>query len=199
MTSRDAVIARVRRAWDAGISVAMATDTVYGLVAPAADEDAVRRLFDLKQRPVDRRMAVLVADLAQAQEWIEVTSVARRLAARFWPGALTIVGARRSVAPKWVGDDATLGVRCPDDALLRALAAEVGPLAATSANRHGEPTATDAADVARAFPSIGLVIDGGVRSGAPSSVVAVDGTGIVVVREGAIPAADIGAVLEAPS
>jgi L-threonylcarbamoyladenylate synthase len=122
-----------------------------------------------------------------------------RLADRFWPGALTVVGARRAAAPPWVGDDATLAVRCPDDALLRSLAVEVGPLAATSANRHGEPTPTGAAGVATALPSVDLVIDGGVRRGVASSVVAVDETGLVVLREGAIPAADISAVLESPS
>lgn len=198
MTVSD-VADRVRRAWRSGVSVAMATDTVYGLVAPAADEDAVRRLFDLKQRPVDRRMAVLVADLDQAGEWIEVTPALRRLAERFWPGALTVVGERRPGAPPWVGDDATLAVRCPDDDLLRSLAAEVGPLAATSANRHGEPTPTDAAAVEAALPSVGIVVDGGVRHGEPSTVVAVDADGLVVLREGAIPAADISAVLGSSS
>ena len=188
------VLVALRDAWRRSEPVVAPTDTVPGLVAPAADETAVRRLFAAKQRPLDRRMAVLVADLEQAAAWIEVDDRTTRLADRFWPGGLTIVRPRRPAAPAWVGDDDTLGVRCPDDARLRGLAAEVGPLAATSANLHGAPPVADETDAAATFP--GLVVIPGSTPAAPASTVVVLGPGTVeIVREGPVAAEAIGAAL----
>ncbi len=199
MTVSAAIVADVRSQWKADRPVVLPTDTVYGLVAPAASEVAVARMFALKHRPIDLRMAVLVADLSQAAEWIDVTDEIRRLADHFWPGALTVVGVRRPGVPRWVGDDSTLAVRCPDDLLLRTLATEFGPLAASSANVHGESTPLDAEGVAAALPSVELVVDGGPCHGEASTVVVVGEAGPTIVRDGAIPAADINAVRDASS
>ena len=92
------------------------------------------------------------------------------------------------------GDDETLGVRCPDDAVARALAAEVGPIAATSANLHGGDTPARAAEVAELFPDIRVVLDDGPRPGAASTVVSVLETPPVVLRPGPVSAADIEAI-----
>lgn len=190
-------VAAALAALKSGEPVVMATDTVYGLVALARDQAAVARVFELKGRPAERRIAVLVTGAAQAETLVRLSPPARRLAERRWPGPLTLVAARTPAAPAWVGDPATIGVRCPDDEVLLRLAG-AGPLAATSANRHGSETPPTAGEVARQLPGIGLVIDGGPRPGAASTVVDVTGAAPVVLRPGPITAAEIAAIWAAP-
>ena len=165
--------------------VGVPTDTVYGLAADAADAAAVQRLFELKERPDDRSIAVLVADLAAAETLVEFTPAARRLAGRFWPGPLTIVAARRPEAPPHLGTGATVGVRLPQDRIMRAIAGP-GPLAVTSANLHGDPTPATAQGVAELFPTLSLVVDAGPRPGASSTVVDMTAAAPVVLRQGPI-------------
>ena len=168
-----------------GEPVGVPTDTVYGLAADAADAAVVQSLFELKERPEDRSIAVLVADLAAAETLVELGSQARRLAERFWPGPLTIVAARRPEAPPHLGTGATVGVRLPDDDTMRAIAGP-GPVAVTSANLHAGPTPTTARGVSELFPTLSLVVDAGPRPGASSTVVDMTGTSPVVLREGPI-------------
>ncbi len=177
-----------------GEPIVLPTDTVYGLAALAADAGAVEKIFAVKKRPVDTRIAALVTDLAQAEELVELSPTARRLAESFWPGALTIVARRRADCDLAVGDELSVGVRCPDHPLVRELARREGPIAATSANRHGQPTPTTAADVAVVFPKLRMIIDGGRIDGTASTVVSVV-HGVEVLRVGAITAADIDAAL----
>ena len=170
--------------------VAVPTDTVYGLAADAADAAAVQRLFELKERPDDRSIAVLVADLAAAETLVEFTPPARRSAERFWPGPLTIVAARRPEAPPHLGTGATIGVRLPQDRIMRAIAAS-GPVAVTSANLHGDPTPPTASAVAELFPTLSLVVDAGPRPGASSTVVDMTGAAPVLLREGPVSLEEI--------
>ena len=181
-----AVVAAALAALREGEPVAVPTDTVYGLAADAADADAVHRLFELKGRPAERRIAVLVADQSSAESLVLLTPQARRLAQCYWPGPLTLVADRAPGAPSHLGGDATIGVRVPDDEVVRAIAASHGPLAVTSANLHGAPTPSTAAGVAELFPTLSLAIDAGPRPGASSTVVDVTGTTPVVLREGPI-------------
>ena len=169
-----------------GEAVGVPTDTVYGLAADAADADAVQKLFELKGRPAERRIAVLAADQSSAESLVLLTPQARRLAQCYWPGPLTLVADRAPGAPSHLGDDATIGVRVPDNDVVRAIAASHGPLAVTSANLHGAPTPSTADGVAELFPTLSPVIDAGPRPGASSTVVDVTGTTPVVLREGPI-------------
>ena len=182
---RKEAIAAAAAALRAGEPVGVPTDTVYGLAADAADAGAIQRLFALKQRPVDRSIAVLVADLAGAETLVRLTPPARRLAERFWPGPLTIVAARRPEAPPHLGTGATIGVRLPDDDIMRAIAGPA-PLAVTSANLHGGPTPPTASGVAELFPALSLVIDAGPRPGSSSTVVDTTGNAPTVLREGPV-------------
>lgn len=191
MTKLDRVVEALR----AGEPVILATDTVYGLAAAADRSEAVSRIFALKNRPVDVHMAVLVADPAQARAYVDLGRAGEALAAEFWPGPLTIVAPRRDDGALAAGDDDTIGVRCPDEPFVREVATAVGPIAATSANLHGEPTPTTAQEVAACFPGVTVVVDGGARSGAASTVVTVAGPEPVVLREGPIGEAEIAAVV----
>lgn len=182
-----------------GEVVVIPTDTVYGLAAAADNGAAVTHMYALKERPVDVKVAVLVADRAQAEQFVDLGPLGQTLADEFWPGPLTIVAPRHVIGSLHAGDNETLGVRCPADPLVCELAAAVGPIAATSANRHNEPTAVTAADAAAAFPAVEVVIDGGPRPGSASTVVSVLGDVIEVLREGPVTEADIDAALAADS
>ena len=169
--------------------VGLPTDTVYGLAVLPALPDALEELFALKGRPEAVAVAVLVADASQALALAaDPDGGLGRLAEAFWPGPLTVV-ARRAAGVDYPlgGDPASIGLRCPDDALVRRLAASLGPLAVTSANLHGEPPITDAGVLRRTFPGI-VVVDGGVRDGQPSTVVSLLDALPEVLREGPIGA-----------
>jgi len=177
------------RALAAGLVVVLPTDTVYGVAVDPTVEGATERLFAAKDRPRAVAVAVLVADAAQAESVAgPMPDAARRLVARFWPGALTVVLSRRpGFDVDLGGDPATVGVRCPAHDAVRDLCRRVGPLAVTSANRHGEPTPAAAHEVAAAVGDrVALVLDGGECAGAPSTVVDCTGAQPVVLREGAI-------------
>ena len=185
-----AAAAAALNALRAGEPVGVPTDTVYGLAAGAGDADAIQRLFELKERPADRSIAVLVADLAAAAALVEFTPQAQRLAERFWPGPLTIVAPRTPSAPSHLGTGDTIGVRLPGDDIMQAIAGP-GALAVTSANLHGGPTPSTAQGVAELFPPLSLIVDGGPRPGASSTVVDVTGPDPVVLREGPVSLAEI--------
>lgn len=182
--------------------VAIPTDTVYGIAVALATPGGIERLFHVKHRPPDRAIALLLADAGQAAELAELSPAAEALAAAFWPGPLTLVlPARDSAALPAIlrAGLATVGVRLPDHPVPRALAAAVGPLPTTSANRSGRPDPVDAATVvAELGGGVDLVLDGGRTPGArPSTVVDVTTNAPSVLRVGLISEARIRAVLEA--
>lgn len=190
------VVARAADVLRSGRPVALPTDTVYGLAALPGVEGATAVLFVLKGRAAEVPIAVLCASADQAFGLAApeaVTDDVRRIAARLWPGPLTLVLPRRPGLAYALGEPAdTIGVRCPDHPLVRALAAEVGPLATTSANLHGGPTPPTAAGVAALFGAgIGLVLDGGPCSALPSAVIDATGGDWRVLRAGAISVSDI--------
>ncbi|HEX7614699.1 MAG TPA: L-threonylcarbamoyladenylate synthase, partial [Thermoanaerobaculia bacterium] len=177
-----AAAARLRK----GELVAFPTETVYGLGANALDEKAVARIFAAKGRPADNPMIVHVCDLKMLKRVIRrMPPLATRLAARFWPGPLTILLSKKSSISSLVtaGLD-TVAVRMPQG-LARDLVRLAGvPIAAPSANLSGRPSPTTAAHVAEDFPDI-FVLDGGpTHHGVESTVVALVPRP-VVLRQGA--------------
>jgi len=168
------------------------TETVYGLAALPAVPGATGKIFALKGRGADTPLAVLCAGAQQALALADEPSDAvHRVANELWPGPLTLVLRRRSGLNYGLGEPATtIGVRCPDHDLVRMLAAEVGPIAATSANRHGQPTPDNAGDITKLFGDrVAAVVDGGPCEGLPSTVVDAtddDPANWTVIRQGAL-------------
>lgn len=191
-------VADVAHALERGRVVGIPTDTVYGLAAALSRPAAVDELFVLKGRPRDLAIPVLVADLAQAETVAGVSDPRLTvLADQFWPGALT-VAVRRGAGSDVVlgGDPTTVGVRCPDDDVIRALCRRVGPLAVTSANPHAGPPATTAEELSSIFgDQVIVVLDGGLRDEPPSTVVSIAEGEPRCVREGRIPFTDVTAAL----
>jgi len=184
MVNLDDAVSALRR----GEVVVVPTDTVYGVAVDPFVEGATQRLFDAKRRPRDVTLPVLVGSPADVEKVAVVTGVARPLIEAHWPGALTVVLSRRGDVRFDLGtNESTVGVRCPDHPIVRALCERVGPLAVTSANLHGEPTPATAAEVAAALgDAVAVVIDGGPCTGSPSTVVDCTGDHPVVLRQGAI-------------
>jgi L-threonylcarbamoyladenylate synthase len=182
----------------AGRPVVVPTDTVYGVAVEPTRAGATDRLFAVKERPRTAALPLLVASVDQAAMLAgDLPSTAVALAEAFWPGGLTLVLPRRAGLDLDLGgeDDATVGLRLPDHPVPVALAKQVGPLAATSANLHGRPTPPTAGEVAVELgEAVELVLDGGRCEGAPSTVVACTPEGVTVLREGRVPTADVLAV-----
>ena len=181
--------------------VALPTDTVYGIAVRLETPGGIERLFHVKRRPPDRAVALLIGSAEQARQIGGLTPAAETLASAFWPGGLTVVIAQRegtTLPDVLTGGAATIGLRVPDHPAPRALAAAVGPLPTTSANRSGRPEARDAGEIAAQLgDEIELIVDGGVAHGGPASTV-VDCTGATarILRVGAIPIERISEVLD---
>jgi L-threonylcarbamoyladenylate synthase len=186
----------------AGGVVALPTDTVYGICVALATAGGVERLFDVKRRPPDKGIMLLLQDATQAAEIGVMTPGALALAAACWPGGLTVVVPQRPDRPlptALTGGTATIGLRVPDHPAPRALAAAVGPIPTTSANVSGIPEARDADQIREQLGDvIELILDGGPAHGGPASTV-VDCTGETprILRVGAIAPDRVAAILDA--
>jgi len=181
----------------AGGLVAVPTETVYGLAARAEDGAAVAGIYAAKGRPSFNPLIVHVADMAQAETLADVPPLARQLAARFWPGPLTLVLPRRAAAPVaslvTAGLD-TIALRCPAHPVMQALVRSVGPLAAPSANASGRISPTRAGHVLASLPDVPVIDAGPCAAGVESTIIAVEGDGWRLLRPGALAVEDIAAV-----
>jgi L-threonylcarbamoyladenylate synthase len=174
----------------AGGLVAIPTDTLYGLAADPFQPSAVAKIFDAKERPTDRGIALIAADAAQVVDRVSpLTAAARRLAETFWPGPLTLLVESPASLASDVSRSGKVGVRVPAHPVARQLCAACGiPLTATSANISGQPALSDPDLVARALGDrIDVLVDAGPTTGGPPSTI-VDATGSmpILIRSGAI-------------
>ena len=187
----------------------MPTETVYGLAADATNDRAVAKIYEAKGRPSFNPLIVHVADLAMAQRLAETPPLAEKLAARFWPGPLTLALPRKtgsSVSHLVTAGLDTIALRAPAHAVAQALLAASGrPLAAPSANPSGTVSPTRAAHVREGLGcKVDFILDGGpCVVGVESSIVKVDGERAIMLRPGGVPREDLervtGKALEAPS
>ena len=180
----------------AGESVALPTETVYGLAADATRADAAVKIFEAKQRPYFDPLIVHLPDLEWLDRVARVDSpIVTKLIEEFWPGPLTLILPRRDVVPDIVtsGLD-TVAVRMSAHPVFRAVAARFGkPLAAPSANPFGRISPTTAEHVRDGLGGrIPLIVDGGPCAvGIESTIVAVDGERLRILRAGPITPDDL--------
>jgi len=192
MTAAD--VDRLVAVLEAGQLAVVPTDTVYGLAARAADPSATRALFTAKGRGSDIPIAVLCADAGQALALTDAPSPElRAVADRWWPGPLTLVARRHPTVTLDLGEPShTIGLRVPDHDLVRAVAGRIGPLATTSANRHGRPTPATAAEAAASLIGpVAMVVDGGPLMAAASTVLDTTVWPWSVLREGSAPSDEV--------
>ncbi|KPK08039.1 MAG: translation factor Sua5, partial [Betaproteobacteria bacterium SG8_39] len=183
--------------------VAFPTETVYGLGADASNPAAMQRLYAVKRRPADHPVIVHFADAARAFAWArEIPEAARTLAARFWPGPLTLILKRSAKAADFVtGGQDSVGLRVPGHPVAHALLeAFGGGVAAPSANRFGQVSPTTAAHVrADLGDDVDCVLEGGASEiGIESTIVDLSGGRALLLRPGTIGRAALEAALGAP-
>jgi len=194
LLSRAAVMIR------AGELVAYPTETFYGLAADPRNPQSVDRIFEAKGRPEKMALPLIAADRAAVLMCVsELSGTAERLAAAFWPGALTLVlPASRELPRRLLGGGVTVGVRISSHPIAAALARAVGgPIVATSANRSGRPAVTSAAEVAAELgDAVAMILDGGpTHGGQASTVLDLTREPPAVIRSGAVPLSALEAVL----
>lgn len=181
------VFPQALRILEAGGLVAFPTDTVYGVGALAFDGKAVESIYAAKDRPVEKAIPVLIGDPGDLDKvGVDIPSSAHKLAARFWPGPLTILVPKRADLPEAISATSTVGVRVPDHEVVRTLLRATGPMAVTSANISGAQSPVTAQEVYEQLAGrIELIIDGGkTPGGVPSTLVDCTGSALNVLREG---------------
>jgi L-threonylcarbamoyladenylate synthase len=195
-------IARAGELIVAGRLVAFPTETVYGLGADATQGRAVAAIFAAKGRPAINPLIVHVSDVRQAEKYAVLDARAEEVATRFWPGPLTLVLKRRADSP--ISELATAGldsiaIRIPSHPVARALLSAAGrPIVAPSANRSGRVSATTAIHVAEELGErVDLILAAG-RSplGLESTILDLSGERPVLLRPGAVTAADLAEVID---
>ena len=185
----------------AGRLIVLPTDTVYGIGTRPDDAAATARLFRAKGRARNVPLPVLAPSTAAARVVSSLDDRAERLAARVWPGAVTLVLRRTVRSERWdLGDDgSTIGIRVPAHPLALAVLARSGPLAVTSANRSGEPTPGGCDELRRTFgDAVSVYLCAAEELPAvPSTVVDLTAAEPRILREGNLDAAELERMLSA--
>jgi len=182
----------------AGGVVAFPTDTVYGIGVSAFDEKAIETIYDVKGRSLLKAIPILVGNEEDLDKITPpIPLYIQQIIDNFWPGALTLVLPIRPELPGNLSPWPTIGLRLPDHDLARRLLQKTGPLAATSANLSGEPSALTANEVLHQLEGrIDLILDGGpAPGGQASTVLDCSGEKLKVLREGPISLAVIHQVI----
>jgi L-threonylcarbamoyladenylate synthase len=186
-----AVVRETARVIRKGGVIVYPTETIYGLGCSAFDEKAIKRIFEIKQRPETNPMLVLVRNRAMLRELVdEIPSKAIELMDCFWPGPLTIVfHAREKVSSSLTAGSGKIGVRMPGSRFcLKLLDESQIPLVSTSANISGKKASSSIHSLKRMFADkVDSIIDAGsLASSLPSTVVDVSSRKVQILREGAI-------------
>jgi L-threonylcarbamoyladenylate synthase len=175
------------------------TDTVYGLAAVPSLPAAVARIFELKARPVTRNLPVMVSDIERVADLgVFLSKSAQRIfASPLVPGALTIaIGFGESKRPDWLSGREEVAIRIPNDDFLREVLRTTGPLVVTSANSHGATTPERIDDILKQLHgSPDIVVDRGILSGTPSTLINCRKDPAVIERAGSIPAERLNEIL----
>lgn len=168
-----------------GVGV-LPTDTLYGLVASAFSVDAIDRIYDLKQRDPEKPLIVLIPDIEALEQFgVVIPDALREQLGSYWPGPYSIILPTIDEQFEYIhrGTD-HIAFRLPDDPLLQELIAEVGPIVAPSANVEGGVPAGSVAEARSYFGTdVDFYVDGGDLRGNPSTILALEGDTVRVVRE----------------
>jgi tRNA threonylcarbamoyl adenosine modification protein (Sua5/YciO/YrdC/YwlC family) len=169
--------------------IGLPTDTVYGIGADPLSEEAVGKLYELKGRPENKPVGLLVASADHAASIGVLDGIGAELAAAHWPGALTLVVTPKVILADWVGDAqrSTVGLRVPDHPVTLELLEATGPLAVTSANLSGAPESMSDDEARAVFGDrVKVYVEGRSPGGEASTVVDVTGRVVVVLRQGPV-------------
>jgi L-threonylcarbamoyladenylate synthase len=180
---------------ESGATVVLPTETVYGLAVTPGNPEALARVYQLKGRPSDMNLPVVVGEIQQlAALGVDFNHTAEILAKRFWPGPLTLVMgfSKDRERPRWLEGRVEVAVRFPAHDLLRNIAVSAGPFLLTSANGHGTGPKRDAHEAATSLHGAAdHVIDAGLLLPTPSTIINVRFAPAVIERKGAITMSEL--------
>ena len=184
-----------------GKIVIFPTETVYGIGTNGLDEKAVRKLYEVKQRPLNKPISLLVANIEMVNMIAkDITETEYKIMKNFFPGPLTIILKKKEIVPNIVtADKDTVGIRMPRGEIARKLVKLAGvPIAAPSANISGEPSGTNLQEIMRKFEGkVDYCIDGGNSElGLASTIVQVINEKPIILRQGSITFEQINKILK---
>jgi len=184
-----------------GKIVVFPTETVYGIGTNGIDKQAVKKLYEVKQRPLNKPISLLVSNMEMVNKIArDITETEYKIMEKFFPGPLTIILKKKNIVPDIVtaGQD-TVGVRMPSGEIARKLVEIAGvPIATPSANITGEPSGTNLQEIKKQFEGkVDLFIDGGISElGLASTIVQVVDGKPVILRQGSITLEEINNLIE---
>jgi L-threonylcarbamoyladenylate synthase len=172
--------------------IAFPTETFYGLGAEAFNEQALRRIFEIKGREEGKPLLLLLAEKSWVAPLVKrIPPLAQKLMDNFWPGPLTLVfEAQTHLSPLITGNTGKVGLRISSNSLTQKLVQTVGkPITGTSANLSGEPSLSTAQEVMETLGNkVEAILNGGKTAGGlGSTVLDISGPSPMIIREGAIP------------
>jgi len=171
------------------------TDTLYGLGADIFNEEAIKKVYEVKKRPFDLPLSIAIASVDEINEYAYMNEIAYKIAHEFLPGAITIILKKRKVIPDIIAKE-KIGIRIPANEIALKIAKEL-PITATSANIHGKNPPKEIKEAKGQLGNkIALYIDGGKLPGKPSTIVDVSEGKIKVIREGAIRRGEIWKIMK---
>jgi L-threonylcarbamoyladenylate synthase len=192
-------LSRAIEALQNGDIVVYPTDTLYAFGVDIYNKDAVKKVFEVKKRPLDNPLPVAVSTLVDIEKIAFVSDIARDLAAYFLPGPLTMILNKKSVILDVVtGGLDNVAVRIPDNDVALELLSRYGPITVTSANVHGKEVPDIISDIKMQFNSddVAVYLDYGKLNGLPSTIVDMTVGKPRIVRDGAITKEEIFDVIE---
>ncbi|NOZ59961.1 MAG: threonylcarbamoyl-AMP synthase [Euryarchaeota archaeon] len=193
---QEGVVSRAVSVLRAGGAVVYPTDTLYALGCDATNAEAVRRVFQIKRRPLDKPLPIAVANIEMMRRYCELDERAERLARALLPGALTLLLKKKHLPDILTSGSPKVAVRIPANELALKITAALGrPVVATSANISGEPPPVSAQEALAQLRGVELVIDAGVlaRERVPSTIY--DPEEGRIIRQGKIDRSTIEEVL----
>ncbi len=171
------------------------TDTLYGLGADIFNEEAIKKVYEVKKRPFDLPLSIAIASVDEINEYAYMNEIAYKIAREFLPGAITIILKKRKVIPDIIAKE-KIGIRIPANEIALKIAKEL-PITATSANIHGKNPPKEIKEAKEQLGNkIALYIDGGKLPGKPSTIVDVSEGKIKIIREGAIRRGEIWKIMK---
>ncbi|XRO77137.1 L-threonylcarbamoyladenylate synthase [Methanocaldococcus sp. 10A] len=166
------------------------TDTLYGISTNALDENAVKKVYEIKKRDFNKSLSICVKDKKEIEKYAYVNELAKKIIDKFLPGPLTIILKKKPLIPDIVAKD-YIGLRIPDEPIIRELS--IVPLTTTSANISGKesPTSVDEID-GEVLKKVDYIVDTGkCKYSKPSTIIKIEDNKIIPIREGVIPISKI--------
>lgn len=169
--------------------VIMPTDTIYGIVAKATNEDVIKRVYSLKRRDDRKPMLILVSDNEMLKDYVSsINELEQTLIDNLWPGPLTIIFDKKNISDLLTGGLPTVGIRIPNNKEMFDIISSVGvPLLSTSVNLSGEKSATCVSNINKTMlDNVDFVYDNGECNDVPSTIIRVVNGEVKILREGII-------------